>query len=89
MVVLNAFRHQRKELWEFRERLGPGIQVLNAFRHQRKELAKRAEITLQWLKCSTPFGINGRNSPARRNRKADKGIVLNAFRHQRKELCRE
>ena len=61
--------------------------VLNAFRHQRKELWPAGRISANgYAACSTPFGINGRNSAVPRGYGDGHG-VLNAFRHQRKELA--
>ncbi len=84
--------------------------VLNAFRHQRKELTvRRVRLHDRAVTCSTPFGINGRNtrpatvaacSAAQRAQRLSASTegtprpsgdlsslarVLNAFRHQRKE----
>ena len=36
--------------------------VLNAFRHQRKEHSRRGDKVCMTEMCSTPFGINGRNT---------------------------
>ena len=36
--------------------------VLNAFRHLRKEHPSMSSAELAWTKCSTPFGIYGRNT---------------------------
>ena len=36
--------------------------VLNAFRHQRKEHRADCEAPVTAGVCSTPFGINGRNT---------------------------
>ena len=60
--------------------------VLNAFRHQRKEHG-RADAGTVRQKCSTPFGINGRNTPYNPGGAGKIELVLNAFRHQRKEHC--
>ena len=41
----------------------PTVDVLNAFRHQRKEHIDLARQRLRpCIECSTPFGINGRNT---------------------------
>jgi len=65
--VLNALRHQRKEhgcrsilqfLGEF---------VLNALRHQRKEHSVAGAGVALVLMCSTPYGINGRNTASNRS----------------------
>ena len=60
--VLNAFRHQRKELDHVSAGRSRGEEVLNAFRHQRKELLVDGRRRRMHVQCSTPFGINGRNS---------------------------
>jgi len=60
--VLNAFRHQRKE---HVSKTGHGLRVfdvLNAFRHQRKEHEVAQGTGPACCSCSTPFGINGRNT---------------------------
>ena len=61
--VLNAFRHQRKEHWckVYNAQSANGF-VLNAFRHQRKEHGLANVLNTVTYKCSTPFGINGRNT---------------------------
>ena len=60
--VLNAFRHQRKG----HRAVGPCSflwpVVLNAFRHQRKGHGKMPNEPDQMDECSTPFGINGRDT---------------------------
>ena len=38
--------------------------VLNAFRHQRKEHPRSEPRRQARMLCSTPFGINGRNTPS-------------------------
>ena len=61
--VLNAFRHQRKEHPVSRCRRWIAVDVLNAFRHQRKEHGLTAVDRSAGVRmCSTPFGINGRNT---------------------------
>ena len=46
-----------------RDRATTNPQVLNAFRHQRKEHTSRSTATGRAVGgCSTPFGINGRNT---------------------------
>ena len=61
--------------------------VLNALRHQRKEHAVRARLLLLAgrVECSTPYGINGRNTWYFRTGTLNRDEVLNALRHQRKE----
>ncbi len=84
VVVLNAFRHQRKEHVFGHQNGRLREVVLNAFRHQRKEHDGGRLPPFSGAVCSTPFGINGRNT--RRGCKSrPAGNVLNAFRHQRKE----
>ena len=84
-IVLNAFRHQRKEHnpvplngWppSRAQRLSASTEgtlgrrheqdrrfrVLNAFRHQRKEHGTIDVDPQPAIMCSTPFGINGRNT---------------------------
>ncbi len=63
--MLNAFRHQRKELCPPARPLFQKLAVLNAFRHQRKELSASLVASSMSDLCSTPFGINGRNSGSR------------------------
>ena len=59
--------------------------MLNAFRHQRKKhSAARDAWGRNGRQCSTPFGINGRNT-GRQPHAEHAGQVLNAFRHQRKK----
>ena len=85
--MLNAFRHQRKELCPPARPLFQKLAVLNAFRHQRKELSASLVASSMSDLCSTPFGINGRTQAREPNYGILQG-VLNAFRHQRKELGR-
>jgi len=61
-TVLNAFRHQRKGHSNSVEVSRYLWTVLNAFRHQRKghPVGKICLQRLDW--CSTPFGINGRDT---------------------------
>ena len=61
--VLNAFRHQRKEL-------AATVRALASIRTSAQRLSASTEGTHKRVtfvkighKCSTPFGINGRNSP--------------------------
>ena len=82
--VLNAFRHQRKEHVGLVCRADLMLLVLNAFRHQRKEHGAICKPIDNAIPCSTPFGINGRNTSRSVHAHA-KHVVLNAFRHQRKE----
>jgi len=83
-LVLNAFRHQRKE---------HPVRSLGrrTARDRAQRLSASTEGTLEGppgcgksARCSTPFGINGRNTNGRR-RPGPAAAVLNAFRHQRKE----
>ena len=62
LCVLNAFRHQRKRHFAWFWFLCGIRCVLNAFRHQRKRHPKqsRKPILAGW--CSTPFGINGKDT---------------------------
>ena len=61
-LVLNAFRHQRKEHATSGTSCRTELVVLNAFRHQRKEHARNPSAIFRAPMCSTPFGINGRNT---------------------------
>ena len=61
-----------------------GVVVLNAFRHQRKKRVQKSKAASFSLRCSTPFGIRGRNAGRIRGG-AKRPRVLNAFRHQRKK----
>ncbi len=64
-------------------------EVLNAFRHQRKKRFHRyIGPRPWWVRCSTPFGIRGRNATSRRPDRDRRIQVLNAFRHQRKKRMR-
>ena len=66
--VLNAFRHQRKEHEAGGGFIGRFGHVLNAFRHQRKEHIWQCDSPPARSRCSTPFGINGRNTARERDR---------------------
>jgi len=84
--VLNAFRHQRKKRDKRKESLERAEYVLNAFRHQRKKRTWMSTDTQsRTFRCSTPFGIRGRNACSRLSQFATACCVLNAFRHQRKK----
>ena len=82
--VLNAFRHQRKERAAALDTGESVLCVLNAFRHQRKERLGNVLRHFLSRRCSTPFGINGRNAISKQPA-IPLFLVLNAFRHQRKE----
>ena len=60
--VLNAFRHQRTKHPRPREREDLALEVLNAFRHQRTKHSASIAACTAFRRCSTPFGINGRNT---------------------------
>ena len=83
--VLNAFRHQRKE--------HTIVPYLLLARVCAQRLSASTEGTrpscCRWPppagECSTPFGINGRNTDRVVVHLRSPLLVLNAFRHQRKE----
>ena len=57
--------------------------MLNAFRHQRTKHQRHPTKAQDQLRCSTPFGINERNTNKGVSAKPPNPAVLNAFRHQR------
>ena len=88
--MLNAFRHQRTKHFPTASRCpGSNPGVLNAFRHQRtKHRGCGVKGCLGCGMCSTPFGINGRNTTRCTRWEPRIEAVLNAFRHQRTKHCR-
>ncbi len=84
--MLNAFRHQRKK----REGMRQGSEAPRCA----QRLSASEEETQQNTptpiprcpRCSTPFGIRGRNAPSDfAHVVSSPEVVLNAFRHQRKK----
>src|SRR3972149_3341447 len=72
-----------KRDWRRAHHASAGL-VLNAFRHQRKGNSESDPQAAPRTPCSTPFGINGRETLFLLAAQACGQAVLNAFRHQRK-----
>ncbi len=84
-LVLNAFRHHRKDHIRQLARMTGTRYVLNAFRHHRKDHGFFADTRDAAQACSTPFGITGRITQISTCRQPPISKVLNAFRHHRKD----